>query len=137
VHNPALSVNPRVSDAWPSDPWKISIDTLISSTTIRAFGELCYERTKHPNKPGGRPSHVSGRESSDPVNFAFVIAGSAMTALTESGFPGCQPGRLCRKLPTSIAFIDPKPLTRQSIADMLATAFPDNVTIALAFARST
>lgn len=73
---------------------------------------------------------MSGRESSDPVNFAFVIAESAMTALTESSFPGCQPGRLRRKLPTSIAFIDPKPLTRQSIADMLATAFPDNVTIA-------
>jgi DNA-binding NarL/FixJ family response regulator len=69
---------------------------------------------------------VCGRESSDPV-----IALGAMTALTESSFPGCQPGRR-RKLLTSIAFIDPKPLTRQSIADMLATAFPDNVTIAAA-----
>ena len=42
------------------------------------------------------------------------------------------PQRQCKKLPTSIAFIDPKPLTRQSIGDMLATTFPDNVTIAAA-----
>jgi DNA-binding NarL/FixJ family response regulator len=75
---------------------------------------------------------VRGRESSDPVNFAFVTAGGTMSALTESSFPGGQPTQLRRKLPTSIAFIDPKPLTRQSIADMLATAFPDSVTIAAA-----
>ena len=75
---------------------------------------------------------MCGRESSDPVNFAFVIAGGTVS-LTEPSSPSGQSGRrLRRKLPTSIAFIDPKPLTRLSIADMLATAFPDNVMIAAA-----
>jgi DNA-binding NarL/FixJ family response regulator len=41
-----------------------------------------------------------------------------------------RPGRTCKKILASIALIDPKPLTRRSISEMLAKALPDYVTIA-------
>jgi DNA-binding NarL/FixJ family response regulator len=42
------------------------------------------------------------------------------------------PGRARKKLNISIALIDPKPLTRRSIAEMLAKALPDYVTLTAA-----
>jgi DNA-binding NarL/FixJ family response regulator len=43
-----------------------------------------------------------------------------------------QPGRARKKSGISIALIDPKPLTRRSIAEMLVKALPDYVTLAAA-----
>jgi DNA-binding NarL/FixJ family response regulator len=43
-----------------------------------------------------------------------------------------RPGRARKKLNISIALIDPKPLTRRSIAEMLAKALPDYVTLTAA-----
>ena len=40
-----------------------------------------------------------------------------------------QTGRARKKLNISIALVDPKPLTRRSIAEMLAKALPDYVTV--------
>jgi DNA-binding NarL/FixJ family response regulator len=41
-----------------------------------------------------------------------------------------QPGRARKKSSISIALIDPKPLTRRSLAEMLAKALPDYLTVA-------
>lgn len=43
-----------------------------------------------------------------------------------------RPGRAPKNLNISIALIDPKPLTRRSIAEMLANALPDYVTLTAA-----
>jgi DNA-binding NarL/FixJ family response regulator len=43
-----------------------------------------------------------------------------------------RPGRARKKLNISIALIDPKPLTRRSIGEMLAKALPDYVTLTAA-----
>jgi DNA-binding NarL/FixJ family response regulator len=48
----------------------------------------------------------------------------------KSSSPAGRPGRARKKTPLSMALIDPKPLTRQSLLTMLAKALPDYVTIA-------
>jgi DNA-binding NarL/FixJ family response regulator len=56
--------------------------------------------------------------------------GTARVRLAELNVVTDQPGRTRKKLLVSIALIDPKPLTRRSISEMLAKALPDYVTIA-------
>lgn len=71
------------------------------------------------------------KETSEPLNVAFASGGHTATVkLMDARLLGGRSGRPRRKLPISIAFIDPKPLTRHSITEMLAKAFPDDVTIA-------
>jgi DNA-binding NarL/FixJ family response regulator len=56
--------------------------------------------------------------------------GSARLRLAELNIVTGRSGRTRKKLLVSIALIDPKPLTRRSISEMLAKALPDYVTIA-------
>jgi len=56
--------------------------------------------------------------------------GTARLRLAELNVVTGQSGRTRKKLLVSIALIDPKPLTRRSISEMLAKALPDYVTIA-------
>jgi DNA-binding NarL/FixJ family response regulator len=53
--------------------------------------------------------------------------GNGTAKLTESSLPA---GRFARTVPLRIALIDPKPLTRRSIGEMLAKVFPDYATLA-------
>jgi DNA-binding NarL/FixJ family response regulator len=56
--------------------------------------------------------------------------GTPRSRLAELDAVTGRPGRTCKKILASIALIDPKPLTRRSISEMLAKALPDYVTIA-------
>jgi DNA-binding NarL/FixJ family response regulator len=56
--------------------------------------------------------------------------GSGTIKLTELSSPAGRPGRARKNLPRSLALIDPKLLTRQSILEMLAKALPDYETVA-------
>ena len=70
-------------------------------------------------------------DTSESIEMALPAAEeSASVERAEPSFPGGRSGRSREKSPLSIAFIDPKPLTRRAIMEMLANAFPDNVTIA-------
>jgi DNA-binding NarL/FixJ family response regulator len=74
---------------------------------------------------------VRRKDTSEPQNVALASGGRTATAkMIDSSLLGSHSGRPRRKLPTSIAYIDPKPLTRRSITEMLTKALPDNVTIA-------
>jgi DNA-binding NarL/FixJ family response regulator len=55
--------------------------------------------------------------------------GTARLRLEELNVVAGRPGRTRKKLLVSIALIDPKPLTRRSISEMLAKALPEYVTI--------
>ena len=69
-------------------------------------------------------------DTPESVDMALpAIGGAVSVERAQPSFPGVR-SRLREKSPLSIAFIDPKPLTRHSIREMLANAFPDNVTIA-------
>ncbi|HJU19095.1 MAG TPA: response regulator transcription factor [Stellaceae bacterium] len=73
------------------------------------------------------------RETSKAFHTVSALSEDAGTArLTELSFPDIRSPRPHQKLPILMAFIDSKPLTRQSISEMLTMAFPDNVTIAAA-----
>jgi DNA-binding NarL/FixJ family response regulator len=61
---------------------------------------------------------------------AAAVEGNGAGNLTELSFPARRSARQREAVPVSIALIDPKPLTRQSILDMLAKAFPDHVAVA-------
>jgi len=56
--------------------------------------------------------------------------GTARLRLAELNVVTGRPGRTCKKILASIALIDPKPLTRRSISEMLTKALPEYVTIA-------
>jgi DNA-binding NarL/FixJ family response regulator len=58
------------------------------------------------------------------------VNGTARLRLAELKVVTGRPGRTRKKLLVPIALIDPKPLTRRSISEMLAKALPDYVTIA-------
>jgi DNA-binding NarL/FixJ family response regulator len=55
---------------------------------------------------------------------------TAQSRQTETKVVTARPKVVRRKSSVSIALIDPKPLTRRSIADMLAEALPDYLTVA-------
>jgi DNA-binding NarL/FixJ family response regulator len=71
------------------------------------------------------------KEAADSIDR--VLAGGRNIAATRQAspnIPGARSGRLYRRLPTSMAFIDPKPLTRHSMMRMLQKAFPGDMAIA-------
>jgi DNA-binding NarL/FixJ family response regulator len=73
------------------------------------------------------------REASRRVGVPLARSEGNDTAefqLAESNVVTGRPGRTRKKLLVSMALIDPKPLTRRSISEMLAKALPDYVTIA-------
>jgi len=59
-----------------------------------------------------------------------AVEGAAVVTPTESSLPPARSARKRRTTPVCIAVIDPKPLTRQSIVEMLAKALPEYVTVA-------
>jgi DNA-binding NarL/FixJ family response regulator len=61
---------------------------------------------------------------------AAAVDGNAVAKPTESSFPAARPARKRKTAPVCIALIDPKPLTRQSIVEMLAKALPDYTKVA-------
>lgn len=73
------------------------------------------------------------KDSFDPIDRA-LSSGRNVTNAKPAGLniQGGRAGRLYRRLPTSMAFIDPKPLTRHSIMRMLQKAFPGDLAIAAA-----
>jgi DNA-binding NarL/FixJ family response regulator len=73
------------------------------------------------------------RETSRIVGASSASEGSvaATLRLTKSTTPACPQGRTRKKVRISTVLIDPKPLTRRSMAEMLAKAFPDYVTVAV------
>jgi DNA-binding NarL/FixJ family response regulator len=74
------------------------------------------------------------REASQRVSVPLARSSegndSAEFRLTESNVLTGRPERARKKLRISIALIDPKPLTRRSIAEMLAKALPDHLMVA-------
>jgi DNA-binding NarL/FixJ family response regulator len=78
--------------------------------------------------------HARRRGASRIANIPPALneaGGMAELRLTGLSTPASRPGRPRKKAPLSMALIDPKPLTRQSLLKMLAKALPDYATIAV------
>jgi DNA-binding NarL/FixJ family response regulator len=68
---------------------------------------------------------VIQKEAFDPIDRSLSGGKGGATAKPASlTSEAMRPGRMYRRLPTSLAFIDPKSLTRHSIMHMLEKAFP-------------
>jgi DNA-binding NarL/FixJ family response regulator len=73
------------------------------------------------------------QETSDSLHIELATGGGvAMAKPMELTLPSGRSGTPRKRFPMLMAYIDPKPFTRQSIMEMLEKAFPGNVTIAAA-----